>query len=70
VAQTREHLFRHCSQWRGHQRELWKEVRKATGWRPARCRHMQTAELFSIEECDPAVMDFLVATEVRKIPPN
>jgi hypothetical protein len=27
-------------------------------------------ELFSIEACDKAVMDFLAATEVGKFPPN
>jgi hypothetical protein len=70
VSQTREHLFRHCSRWRVHQRELWKAVRKATGWRAGRCRHVQISELFSIEECDQAVMDFLAATEVGKFPPS
>jgi hypothetical protein len=37
VSQTREHLFRHCSRWRDHQRELWKAVGKATGWKAGRC---------------------------------
>jgi hypothetical protein len=31
---------------------------------------MQFSELFSIEECDQAVMDFLAATEVGKFLPN
>ena len=70
VSQTREHLFRHCSQWRVHKRQLWKVVRKATGWRAGRCRHVQISELFSIEECNQAVMDFLEATEVGKFPPS
>jgi hypothetical protein len=70
VPQTREHLFRQCSRWRVHQRELWKAVRKATGWRAGRCRHVQISELFSIDECDQAVMDFLAATEVGKFPPS
>jgi len=70
VSQTQEHLFRHCSLWRVHQRELWKAVRKVTGWRAGRCRHVQISELFSIEECDQAVMDFLAATEVGKFPPS
>ena len=30
--------------------------------------HMQVSELFSIGECDQAVMDFLAATEVGKFP--
>ena len=62
VSQTRENLFRHCSQWKDHQKELWKAVGKATGWKAGRCRHVQISELFSIEECDQAVMDFLAAT--------
>ena len=70
VSQSREHIFHHCRRWRVHQRELWKAVRKATGWRVGRCRHVQISELFSIEECDQAVMDFLAATEVGKFPPS
>jgi hypothetical protein len=35
VSQTREHLFRHCSRWRDHQKALWKAVGKATGWKRA-----------------------------------
>jgi len=31
VAQTREHLPRHCSRWKYQQRELWKKVGKVTG---------------------------------------
>ena len=70
AAQTREHLFRHCSWWRDQQKALWKAVGKATGWKAGRCRHVQISELFSMEECDQAVMDFLAATEVGKFPPK
>jgi len=42
----------------------------ATGWKAGRIRHMQIAELFSPDECDQAVVDFLVATEVGKFPPR
>ena len=70
AAQTREHLFHHCSRWRDQQRALWKAVEKATGWKAGRCRHVQISELFSIKECDQAVMDFLAATEVGKFPPK
>jgi hypothetical protein len=45
-------------------------VGKETGWKAGRCRHMQISELFSMEECDQAVPDFLVATEVGKFPPR
>jgi len=37
VSQTREHLFRHCSRWSDHQKELWKAVGKAAGWKAGRC---------------------------------
>jgi hypothetical protein len=33
-----------------------------------RCQHVQISELFSLEMCDQAVMDFLAATEVGKFP--
>jgi len=70
VSRTREHLFRQCSRWKDPQKELWKAVGKAMGWKAGRCRHVQVSELFSIEVCDQAVMDFLAATEVGKFPPK
>ena len=70
AAQTREHLFRHCSRWRDQQKTLWKKVGKATGWRASRCRHVQVSELLSMEKCDKAVMDFLRATDIGKFPPK
>jgi len=70
VAQTREHLFRHYSRWRDQQNVLWKAVGKVKGWKAGRCRHVQVSELFSMEECDQAVVDFLAATEVGKFPPK
>jgi hypothetical protein len=68
AAQTRDHLFRHCRKWKSEQQELWKAARWETGWKPGRCRHVQISELYSLEKCDQAVMDFLAATEVRKFP--
>ena len=70
VSQTWEHLFRHGSWWRNHQKELWKAMGKATSWRVGRCRHVLISELLSIEECDQAVMDFLAATEVGNFHPG
>jgi hypothetical protein len=70
TAQTREHLFRHCSRWGDQQKVLWEAVRKVTGWKEGRCRHMQVSEPFSTEECDQVVVHFLVATEVGKFPPK
>jgi hypothetical protein len=31
---------------------------------------VQVSELLSMEKCDEAVMDFLVATDIRKFPPK
>jgi hypothetical protein len=70
ATQTREHLFRHRSRWRDQEKAPWQAVGKATGWKAGRCRHVLVSELFSIGECDQAVMDFLAATEVGKFPPK
>jgi len=68
VAQTWEDLFRHCSLWRDQQKVLWKAVGKVTGWKAGRCQHVQASELFSMEQCDQAVMNFLATTDVGKFP--
>jgi hypothetical protein len=70
VAQMRAPLFRHCSRWKDQQVTHWKTVGQRTGWKAGRYRHMQMCELFTIEECDQAVMDFLAATEVGKFLPK
>jgi hypothetical protein len=64
----REHLFCHCNKWEDEQRELWKAVGRDTGWKAGRCKHVKISELFFLEICDQAVMDFLEATGVRKFP--
>jgi DNA-binding ferritin-like protein (Dps family) len=69
VAQTQEHLFHHCSQWKNQQNALWKAVEMATSWKEGRFMHVQVSELFSMEKCDQAMMDFLTATDVGKFPP-
>ena len=68
VAQTREHLFCHCSQWRDQLKMRWKEMGRATGWRAGRCRHVQVSQLLSVQKCDKAVMDFLAATDIGRFP--
>jgi len=68
VSQTREHLFCHCSRCKDQQKTLWKTVGQATGWKAGRCRLVPISELFTIEECDQAVMEFLAATKVGKFP--
>ena len=47
---------------------LWKAVGKVKGWKAGRCRHVQVSELFFMEQCDQAVVDFLAATQVVKFP--
>jgi len=68
VAQMWEHILRHSSRWRDQQQTQWKTVQKATGCKACRCTHVQISELFSVEECDEAVMDCLSATDVGKVP--
>jgi len=70
MVQTREHLFRYCSRWKDQQESLWKAVGKATGWKAGRCRYIQVSELFSMEKCDKAVINFLETTDVGKFPPR
>jgi len=70
AAQTREHLFRHCSRWGDQLKMLWKAVEKATGWKAGRCQHVQISEMFSRVGCVQVVMDLLAATEVGKFPPK
>jgi len=70
MTQTREHLLRHCSRGKYLQRELWKNAGKVTGLKAGRCQRAQVSELFSMEICDKAVMDFLAAMDVGKFPPG
>jgi len=50
VAQMREPLFHHCSQWRDQLSTLWKVVGNAKGWKAGRYRHLQVCGLFSMEQ--------------------
>jgi hypothetical protein len=47
---------------------FWRAVGKVMGWKAGRCRHVQVSELFCMQKCDQAVMDFLAATDVGKFP--
>jgi hypothetical protein len=40
------------------------------GWKAGRYRHVQVSELFSLEKCNQAVIDFLAATDVGKFSPK
>jgi len=39
-------------------------------WKAGRCQHEQLSKLFSMEECDQAVIDFLAATDSGKFLPK
>jgi len=59
--QTREHLFKHCREWKRQQKILWAEVRKETG--KGKERHA-IRDLFADERCTGAILGFLRTTEV------
>ena len=69
-SQMQKYLVRLCSRRRDQQMTLWKMVGIATGWKAGWCSHVQSAKLFSITECDQAVMDFLTATDIGQFPPK
>ena len=66
--QTRDHLFKHCPEWKNQQKTLWNagsaETCKLPG--PTRERHKTSiAELLADRRCSQAVLDFLENTDVR-----
>ena len=62
--QTRDHLLKGSSKWKGQQRTLWKEVWEETG----RGKHRWKAhELFADRRCSQAVLEILSSTDVGKI---
>jgi len=64
--QTREHLFKVCTEWKAEQKILWAEVRKETGrWKG----RWKVRDLMADERCGRAVLDFLSTTDVgRRVP--
>ncbi|KAI5853747.1 hypothetical protein BZA05DRAFT_394570 [Tricharina praecox] len=66
--QTREHLFKNCTQWREQQKILWTEVRKKIGRGKDR---FKIRDLFANQECSKAVLYFLTTTTDvgRRVPP-
>ena len=66
---TRDHLFKHCPEWKNQQKILWNavsaETRKLPG--PTRERHKPSiAELLADRRCSQAVLDFLENTDVGR----
>ena len=68
--QMQKHLFRHSSEWQDMLQMLWMKVGMFARWNASRCWHVQISELFWIETCDQAVMDFMAATNIRKFRPK
>jgi len=70
TAQMQKHHFPNCNRWKDQRKTLSEEVGKETGCSAGTHRHVTVSELLSIQKCDQAVMDFLSATDVGKIPPK
>jgi hypothetical protein len=62
--QTREHLFKECSRWKGEIRDLWRRVGKEVGWRRAKWKPI--SKLFREEQAEEAVLEFVRRTAVGK----
>ena len=62
-SQTRDHLFKVCSEWKMQQKILWAEVQKETGrWKS----RWKIQDLLADGRCSQAVLDFLTATDVGR----
>jgi hypothetical protein len=63
---TREHIFKECPRWASEIRDLWRDVRKDVGWRNPRWKSI--SQLFQAEKATAAILAFLKATGVGKMP--
>jgi hypothetical protein len=63
VAQSREHLFKHCKHWRQPQNALWQAVTEASGRGKS---NTSMKDLFGDRRCSEAVIQFLRSTEVGR----
>jgi hypothetical protein len=63
VAQSREHLFKHCKHWRKPQNALWQAVKEASGRGKS---NTSMNDLFGDRRCSEAAMQFLRSTEVGR----
>jgi len=67
--QTRDHLFKHCPEWKNQQKVLWNTVLTETCKLPGPTweRHKTSiAELLADRRCSQAVLDFLENTDVGR----
>jgi len=64
--QTRDHLFKECTEWKPQQKILWAEVKKETGrWKD----RWKVRDLLGDGRCSQAVLDFLATTDVGRRAP-
>jgi hypothetical protein len=63
VAQSREHLFKHCKHWRKPQNALWQAVKQASGRGKS---NTSMKDLFGDRRCSDGVIQFLRSTEVGR----
>ena len=63
--ETRLHIFKDCTHWRKEQKELWEAVDKATKGAKKR-RDIRVQDLFSDVRAAPAILKFLVETDVGR----
>jgi hypothetical protein len=63
VAQSREHLFKHCKHWKRPQNALWQAVKEASGRGKS---NTSMKDLFGDRRCSEAVIQFLRLTEVGR----
>jgi hypothetical protein len=65
ASQTREHLFKHCSQWKEPRITMWRDIGRATRTGGKRTsRNTSIAQLFGDERGTPAILEFLENTEM------
>jgi hypothetical protein len=63
VAQSREHLFKHCKHWRKPQNAHWQAVKQASGRGKS---NPSMKDHFGDRRCSEAVIQFLRSTEVGR----
>jgi hypothetical protein len=55
--QTRDHLFKECTKWKGEIKDLWRRVGREVGWRRAKWKPI--SKLFREEKAEDAILEFI-----------
>jgi hypothetical protein len=63
--QSWEHLFKECLQWKEEVKELWRKVRRVTGWHNVRWKCISA--LLNVMAVTGATLNFLDKTGVDKM---